>query len=134
MVDASEKSPMVSLIRPPTCGSTSCGPMNHDEMPGPVAMASHTCSGVASSSTSFRSSNSLGISGLLPWSGARLGIRLGTGPDAWMQGEDQTVAAAAPGLLVVVLGDQLGDGAGQLLRERSPVGGGREPYLGLQGE
>src|SRR4051812_27950559 len=107
MVDASEKSPMVSLIRPPTCGSTSCGPMNHDEMPGPVAMASHTCSGVASSSTSFRSSNGRDISGLLPRSGARLGIRLGAGPDAWVQGEDQAVAPATLGPLVVVLGDQL---------------------------
>src|SRR5262249_47088164 len=43
--------PKFKTILPPTCGSTWAG-TNHFEMPGPVAIASQTSSGVPGTSTS----------------------------------------------------------------------------------
>src|SRR5262249_33726398 len=43
--------PKWQIILPPTRPSTSVG-TNHDEIPGPVAIASQTCSGVPGTSTS----------------------------------------------------------------------------------
>jgi hypothetical protein len=50
IVDCAEKSPILRETLPPSPGSTWCGPMNHESIPGPVAIASHTCSRLASSS------------------------------------------------------------------------------------
>jgi hypothetical protein len=52
---------MVMAVRPPARGSTSLRPMNQASIPGPVAIASQTCSGVASRVISLRSSNSWGM-------------------------------------------------------------------------
>jgi hypothetical protein len=49
--------PMVIAVRPPSRGSTWLRPMNQPSMPAPVAIASHTSSGVASRVISLRSSN-----------------------------------------------------------------------------
>ena len=43
--------PNEAVATPPSRSSTVCG-TNQDEMPGPVAMACHTCSGVPGTSTS----------------------------------------------------------------------------------
>src|SRR5262245_17124970 len=58
---------------PPTRPSTFAG-TNHDEMPGPVAIACHTCSGVPGTSTSTwtlrRPDGSfLTLMGTTPWTG-----------------------------------------------------------------
>ena len=55
--------PMLQRTRPPSPGSISLRPMNQESQPGPVAIASQTCSGLASTSTSLAISNSCAISG-----------------------------------------------------------------------
>src|SRR4051812_48456864 len=94
--------------------------MNHESIPGPVAMASHSCSGVAPTSATSVSSNSYPTSGLLR--------------DARVHGDDHAVRAALLGRLVVVLPDQRGDGGRQFLGEGGPVGGGGEPHLAVERE
>jgi hypothetical protein len=49
---------MIMVVRPPSRGSTWLRPMNQLSIPAPVAIASHTSSGVASRMISLRSSNS----------------------------------------------------------------------------
>ena len=49
--DASIPGPKFETALPPTRSSTSLG-TNHEEIPGPVAIACHTCSGVPGTSTS----------------------------------------------------------------------------------
>src|SRR3954447_3905487 len=68
---------------------------SHEAVPGPVATASQTASGVAGSTTSRRISNSLPISSLLVVGDAR------------MQRHDQAVLAPARRAGVVVLGDEI---------------------------
>src|SRR5688500_11634279 len=94
--------------------------MNQESMPGPVAMASHTCSGVAASSTSLRSSKWCPMSVLLVC-GAVVGV------GARVQGDHHPVVAAVGGVLVVVLADQGRDGGRQLLGEGRPVARRGEP-------
>src|SRR5690348_10065984 len=94
--------------RPPSRGSSSVRPMNQESMPGPVAMAAHTSSGVAWISSFSSISNSRGISLLL----------VGGAGDGGVQGDDDAVVAAAGRRLVVVAGHQAGDRVGQLLGER----------------
>ena len=57
-VDSAVKSPMLQRTRPPSRGSISLRPMNHESKPGPVATASQTRSGGASTSMSRAISNS----------------------------------------------------------------------------
>src|SRR2546423_13279821 len=101
--------------------------MNHESMPGPVVMASQTCSGVASTSSSRSTSNSL------PMSGALL-VRLDARRGARMDGDHDPVRAATLGLLVVVLADQRGDRIGQFLGERRAVVSCRETHLAVHRE
>ena len=49
---------------PPSRGSISFLPMNHESMPGPVVIASQTCSGVAVTEMSWVSSNAFAIAEL----------------------------------------------------------------------
>src|SRR6266545_3060602 len=106
---------------PPWPGSTSFRPMNQESMPGPVAIASHTCSGEAATSASLRPSNAR------PMSGPLLGFRDEV-LDAGMDRHDHAVVPAAGGVLVVILGDQVGDGLSQFAGEGGPVGGAREAH------
>src|SRR5690349_3613578 len=66
--------------------ATSLRPRYHESMPGPVEMAAHTSSGVASTTASWGSSNSRPTSALLLHRG--------------VHGDDEPVVAAARGLLV----------------------------------
>src|ERR1700754_1309189 len=83
---------------------------SHEAVPGPVATASQTASGVAGSTTSRRISNSLPI-----------GLLLLVG-DARVQGHDQAVGASTDGAGVVVLGDEGGDRLAELAGECRSVG------------
>ena len=74
--------------------------MNHASTPGPVAMASHTSSGVASSAISPVTSN-----GCVIWASS-----FSLGLNGWMHGDHQAVGATPLGGLVVVLGHERGDG------------------------
>src|SRR5918992_670886 len=64
-VPSSVKPPMVIRVRPPSRGSISLRPMNHESIPGPEAIASHTSSGEAGNSICLSISNSWPIAGLL---------------------------------------------------------------------
>src|SRR6266705_3933237 len=134
-VDSWVWSPSVHRTVPPSRGSTWLRPMNQESIPGPVAIASHTCSGVASRDNSLRSSNSWVISGLL---GVDLEVvgRGGGGPgfDGGVDGDDHAVLPPTLGRLVVVPADKGGHRAGQLLRERCPVRRGGEPHHPVQRE
>src|SRR2546423_15582121 len=67
--------PKAIRTAPPAPGSTWLRPMNQESMPGPVAIACHTSSGVAGTSASFRPSNARPISAVLLWLGVlRLGV------------------------------------------------------------
>src|SRR4051794_31535796 len=111
-------------VVPPGRGSISLRPMNQESMPGPVAMAAQTASGVAGRSMSWVSWNSWvsDMSGLLGRSDAR------------MNGDDDPVLAAAGGVLVVVAAHERGHGRGELLGERGPVGGRGEAHGAVEGE
>src|SRR3954470_4294656 len=111
---------------PPSPGWISVRPMNQESTPGPVAMASHTCSGVASTVISSAISKSCDMSGVLVLAGVR--------PDAGVQGDHDPVVTAAGRVLVVVPADQRGDRGGQVLGEGGPVGGGGEAHLRVQSE
>src|ERR1700761_7376207 len=115
------------VFRPPSLGSTSECPMNQESIPGPVAIAAHTCSGVASRSISSVISNSCVMSGLLSGGVAGCAVRR-----ARVDGEHDAVVAPLGRLLVVVLADQRGDRRGQFLREGRSVAGCREPHLRVQ--
>src|SRR5436190_23443765 len=115
-VDSKPNAGRVTRAAPPSRGSISFVPMNHASSPGPVAMASQTSSGVASSSSSFSTLKGWVMSGLLSPGGGRL--------DARVDGHDNAVVAAPFGLHVVVLGHQGGDGGGELLGEGRAVGCG----------
>src|SRR5689334_23270388 len=122
MVDAIVKPPISVRTLPPSPGATSVRPMNQESTPGPVAIACHTCSGVASTSTSSCCCHSRPTSGLL-----RLGLVRGRRPggtDGGMDGNDDAVHPAAGRRLVVVPADEGGDRPRQLVGERRPVGGG----------
>src|SRR2546422_2593014 len=112
---------------PPACGSIALRPMNQASTPGPVAMASQTSSGVASTSISLVSSNGCAMSGLLP-----------VGRDLWLQagmdGHDHAMLAPAVCGLVMVFADQAGDRRRQLLGEGRAVGRRGEPDLAVHGE
>src|SRR5215211_7012090 len=120
-VDSMVQPGKVIRTAPPAPGSTSFRPMNQELMPGPVVMASQTCSGVASTAISARTSNSCGTSGLL---------RLHAG----VHRDDDPVLPPALGGLVVVLAHQPRHRTGQLLRERRPVRRRGEPHHPVQGE
>src|SRR5262245_41270072 len=101
---------MVCVALPPWRASNSAWPMNQASTPGPVAKASHTCSGVASTVIWSRTSSScVVISGLLVSD---------VGGNARVDGDDHAVVAATLRVLVVVLADQRGDRGGEFLRER----------------
>src|SRR5689334_22858002 len=116
--------------------------MNHESMPGPVAIASQTCSGVAAMSMSWVSSNLCDMSGLLGLGTVRaFDLNVDVGVDgcrvhrtrnlraqAGVDRDDDAVVAAAFGVLVVIAADQRGHRRGQLLGERGPVGRGGEPH------
>src|SRR5829696_3022934 len=108
--------------------------MNQESMPGPVAMASHTSSGVAASSASSRTSTSRPISALLRTVGGPMWLRRGIGRGIGQRlglgrarhgqrvdSDDEAVVAPPLGALVVVLRDQRGDGRGELLGESGTV-------------
>src|SRR5215469_8330840 len=117
---------MVCVTLPPSLASNSARPMNQASTPGPVAIASHTCSGVAFTVIWSRTSNScVVISGLL--------VSV-FGGNARVDGDDHAVLATTLRVLVVVLADQRGDRAGEFVRERLAVGRRREPHLPLKGE
>ena len=82
-------------MRPPTRPATSAG-TNQAVMPGPVAIASQTSSGVPGTSTSRRRTRSSGRS-LMGW------LR-GIGGGAGVRGHDEAVPAPALRGLVVVTG------------------------------
>src|ERR1700694_2212038 len=117
---------MVERTLPPSPGWTSVDPMNHPSRPGPVAIACHTCSGVASTSASVTVSQS-GISELL----YRCDGCLGCAVKAWMDCNDDAVIAATFGGLVVIFGDQCSDCLGQLFGERGAIGGRSEAHLAV---
>src|SRR6476469_3361143 len=96
-------------------GSTSLRPMNQESMPGPVATASQTWSGVASTCSSSTVSNSCPI------------VRLPAG--ARVDGDDEAVCAAARRMLVVVATDERGDLRSEVLGEGGPVPCAGEPDL-----
>src|SRR3954451_23199753 len=102
-MDSIVKPPISVGTAPPSPGTTSVRPMNQESTPGPVAMASHTCSGVASTSTSSCCCHSRPTSGLL-----RLGaVRLRDAwPDGGMDGDHDAVHPAAACRLVVVPADE----------------------------
>src|SRR3954463_9980045 len=95
--------------------------MNQESMPGPVAMACHTCSGVASTAADRSISKCLPISAVL--------LR-----HARVDGDDDAVRSATRGALVVVLADEGGPRGGQFPGERRPVGRGGEADLAVDGE
>src|SRR5262245_5377836 len=115
IADSGVYPPNAVRTTPPAPGLTSFRPMNPESMPGPVAIACHTCSGLAGTSASLRPSNSCPISAVL------LGFGLAA-RDAGMDRDDDAVSSAARGVLVVVLADQAGDRVGQLGGELGPVG------------
>src|SRR3954447_4782164 len=101
---------MSNRTHPPTRSSTEAG-TNHVSMPGPVAIASHTCSGVPG--TSIRFSICRCMSGLLDGVG----------------GDDEPVR---PALVVVMARDRAGDRRGQLIGERLAVLGRAEAHFGVE--
>src|SRR5919201_539017 len=107
---------------------SSTAPLNHESMPGPVAMASQTSSGVASTSMSLRTSNGWAMSGLLPLGLGRRGCH------ARVDGHYDPVNASSFRCFVVVPPDQGGHRARQLLGERGAIRGGSEPNLPVHGE
>src|SRR6266567_7996198 len=99
-------------------------------MPGPVAIASHTCSGDASNSSSLAIWNEcdMSTSSFVPV------LVLGRlGRNAGMDRDNQPVAAPARGVLVVVLVDQGADRGRQFVGERVAFDRGGEPDLTVQG-
>ena len=64
-VESIVKSPMLQRTVPPCRGSISEWPRNHESIPGPVAIASQTCSGVASTSMSCAISNACAMTPLM---------------------------------------------------------------------
>src|SRR5215469_15937702 len=106
--------------------------MNQESSPGPVAMASHTCSGVAARVISSRISNSCVVmSGFLR---VRFGVAGVAGLEARVNGQHDAVVAAAGRVLVVIAADQRRDRGGELLREGGAVGRAGEPHLRVQAE
>src|SRR5882757_745 len=99
------KSPRVNLTSPPSCGSISVCPMNQASVPGPVAMASHTCSGDALNSSSLASWYECVMSTRSFFSGFDLGHIGRLGRNAGVDGDNQSMAASALGALVVVFRD-----------------------------
>src|SRR5687767_7130011 len=122
-------------VTPPSRGSISFTPMNQASTPGPVAIASHTSSGVAVTSNSSVTLNGCGISALLSlgWCGHRCFARLVV-LEARVDGHDHTVVAAARGRVVVVLAYQRSDRGGQFLGEGRSVGRRGEPDLAVHRE
>src|SRR2546422_5409838 len=114
IVDSRVKPGKVVRTAPPAPGSTSFSPMNQASIPGPVVIASQTCSGAASISISPRTSNGWAISGFLRQAFDRLGRDSCLALDAWMDGDDHPVISPALRRSVVVLGNERGDGMGQL--------------------
>src|SRR5688572_18869352 len=93
------KSPKSVFASPPSRGSISLRPMNQESILGPTVIASHTCSGVASTVISRLISNACAICLEL------LRVR----GDAGMDGHHHAVIAPALGPLVVVPGDKVGN-------------------------
>ena len=109
------------VTAPPSRASTAHG-MNHELIPGPVAMASHTSSGVPGTSTDrsmvrLVGGGGLGHVGFSSW---------GRG---WTKGGG-AVPAAVRRRLVVVAGDE-GAHAGEQVGERCPVVGRAEAHVGV---
>src|ERR1700754_4383213 len=118
--------PRSVVTEPSGPGSTWWRPMNHESMPGPVAMAAQTSSTEASTTASSRSSHSCPTSGLLA-------VRaLGQAVGCWMYGNDEAERSPTRGGLVVVLADEADHRAGELLGEGGPVGGRGEPHLTVE--
>src|SRR5919106_40969 len=107
-VAASEEPRNFILVVPPSRGSISFMPMNQASTPGPVAIASHTSSGEASTSISWVSSNGCAISDPL-----RVVVILRF--EARMHRDDHAMVATARRRLVVVLAYQRSHRSGQFL-------------------
>src|SRR4029453_5232122 len=129
IVVSSAEPPMSMRVVPPTRGSISLRPMNQESTPGPVAIASQTSSGEASTSIWWVSSNGCAISGLLRV--LRSFGRLVVARQARVHSDDHAVITAATRGLVVVLAHQGRYGSCQLLRERGAVRGRGEPDLAV---
>src|SRR6185436_9546195 len=119
-------------VAPPTRGSISLRPMNQASTPGPVAIASQTSSGEASTSISCVSSNGCAISGPLR-------VRRPVGLlvfvlQARVHRDDHAMVSATWRVLVVVLAYQRRHGRGQLLGERGTIRGRGEPDLAVHRE
>src|SRR5258705_13067480 len=112
MAESMVNDPIDVWTAPSGPGSTSLRPMNHESIPGPVAMASHTSSTLAATVTSSRCSQWWPTSGLLRCFGGRcldsLRVVGGFLWDRRVDGQDDPVRPAAGCLLVAVLGDQSG--------------------------
>src|SRR4051794_37624735 len=104
-------------MSPPTCSSTATG-MNQEVIPGPVAIASQTCSGVPGTSISAWISRSV-MRVLLGGVGNRMG------------GDDEPVR---PPCGVVVLRREAGHGGGEVVGEGGAVGGRGERDLAVDRE
>src|SRR5512132_1925519 len=111
-------------VVPPSRGSISLRPMNHASTPGPVAIASHTSSGVESTSISWVSSNGCAMSGLLP-------VCLVPWFEAGMYRDEHPMLAPPVRGLVMVFADQSGHRGRELLGERRTVGRRGEPHLAV---
>src|SRR6266700_3531768 len=108
---------MVERSVPPDPGWTAFVPANQPLRPGPVAIACHTRSGVASTSASVTVCQSPDISELLRVGDGCIGL------ETRMNRDDDAVIAPTFGRLVVVSGDQRRHGLGQLFGERGAIGG-----------
>ena len=116
--------PKCETAVPPSRSSTSLG-TNQDEMPGPVAIACQTSSGVPGTSTSAwteRRPDASFFTGMTApfW---RLAAGDGRRPPAGARGR--------PAPRVVVAGDQRRDRPGELVGERGALRGRAEPDLGV---
>src|SRR6185436_772411 len=130
IVVSSFEPPRSMRVAPPSPGSISLRPMNQESTPGPVAMASQTSSGEASTSISWVNSNGCAISNPLRLRRPFLVVAL----QARVHGDDHAVIPTARRDLVVVLAHQGRHGGGQLLRERGAVRGRGEPDLAVHRE
>ena len=113
--------PMSKPKAPPTCSSTRVG-CSQELMPGPVAIASQTCSGVPGTVTS-RST----VRG--SWLGHEGSSSEGGSGVAWTPDE----SVGSPGR-VVVAGGEVAHRRAELLGEGRPLGGRGERDLGVEGE
>src|SRR5712671_4457522 len=101
--------------------------MNHESIPGPVAMASQTSSTVAATTASSGFSHACPISGLLVFGGTVAGAAGQPAVQRRMNGDDDAVLPSTRSRVDVVLADQAGHGVRQFLGEGGPIGGGGEP-------